>query len=399
MITKGIPNSASVALELISRAAKTSQGGLAGGGEDSVRLGVSEANPDVAGVRRLAAIELAFRAAAGRVPASAQDAFRQRLWSVLADAAALVRADGGPFAGARAVAVATAGEGAESDGLPQPGEAPGPSVERDAGIVSGASQRDGLVIADASRVKRVMGAQGPDTPQVDADRVGVVRGDGGRDRLVVSGDRVRAVLGGEGADRIAVASGDASKVGGGGGSDRIQVVAGEVGVVKGARGNDRIAVAADRVAQVSGGAGEDRITVAALEAGAIKGGKGDDAIKVTALSAIVEGGAGDDAIRLNVEMAELRFDAGDGADTVRIGRGAHLLIDLGPGLSADSMRVEAVEGTRGDMMLRFESGESILLSRANRAASIAVSFADGSILSLKGEALAEAPAAVLDVKL
>lgn len=364
MITKGIQTGAAAALELLGRGAQTRQ-------TEAARAPATAQKVDNDGLRRLSALVRAFEAAAGRAPGRATDAFRARLEQTMTGAAGQVRALSGTNAAAPVVAV----------------------VEGD-----GEATLNGMALAPlpAAATRRLeAGGDGRDRLALDAE--GRVRGSdagAGDDRVMLSAETAGRIAGGAGDDNLTVAARTVAAVQGGAGNDRLKVAAETVGTVHGGAGDDLLRVDALDVGTVLGGGGDDAIEVDALTAGLIAGGKGDDRIAVRAMAATVEGGAGDDDIRLDVSDATLRFGVGHGADTVRLGRGTHLALDFGPGLTREALTVETPEGA---VVLRFAGGETLRLERLDRSGSVLLRFDGGETVALHGEPPA-APEAGLDAR-
>lgn len=389
------------------------------------------------GLGRLASIIRAFEVAAGRTPAGSGDAFQVRLQQSLASTAAFLRSLSEQLGGAPVVAVAAQGDGAEMNGAalaptpepdvpaseasapepmrkPEPEPAPAATTPRRAEGTTGA---DTIALSTAGKIDDVLAGAGEDAVNVEGSRVRRVLGGDGNDRITVNGDTVRSVGGGADDDRIRVSGENVGAVNGDRGNDRVSVAAAGVGVVKGGVGRDRLDVTAESVGRVDGGRdsdqirvrattvdevdgghGNDRIDVTAAAAGRVSGGDGDDSIRVEAMTAEIDGGRGDDSIKLNVEAARMKFAAGDGNDRVRLGLGTTLLLDFGAGLTRDSLTVESVGDDDRQLMLKFATGESVLLDRVHIASSIALSFADGEIVTLRGAPAAEQAGSSFDAK-
>jgi hypothetical protein len=353
MITKGIQTGATTALELLGRGTPLRPGAAAGPAATTQTV-------DRDGLRRLSSLVRAFEAAAGRAPPRASDAFRVRLEKTMSEAADRVRALSGTNAAAPMVAVAE-GEATMNDRPLAPLRAP--PVER---LDGGTDGRDRIAVDRDGTVKRADTGSGNDGMRLSAERVGALKGGDGADRITTVASTVKGVAGGEGADRIRVHAETVGKVQGGMGADVMKISAVEVG-------------------EVQGGLSDDDISVKAVTVGMIDGGKGDDRIAVTAMSATVEGGKGDDVVRLDVSDAAVRFGVGDGADRIRLGRGTHLALDFGPGLTRESLTVESIEDGDKALVLRFASGESVQLNRLDRSGSVLLRFHGGETVVLHGE--------------
>jgi hypothetical protein len=352
MITKGIQAGAATALELLGRSAKVRPGEAAGPAAPSQRV-------DNDGLRRLSALVRAFEAAAGRAPARASDAFRTRLEQTMTDAAGQVRALSGSNAAAPMVAVVEGDGEATLNGAAMT-RLTTPPTQR---LGEGSDRRDRLALDAEGRVRGGNTSAGDDRVMLSAETAGRIGGGAGDDNLTVAARSVRAVEGGAG-------------------DDRLKVAAETVGTVHGGSGDDLLRIDAISVGSVLGGGGDDSIEVDAIDAALIAGGKGDDRIAVRAMAATVEGGAGDDDVLLDVSDAALRFGVGDGSDTVRLGRGTHLALDFGPGLTRENLTVETVEDA---VVLRFAGGESVRLERLDRSGSVLLRFDGGETVALHGE--------------
>ena len=370
-------------------------------------------------MKRLDDLVRIFKMAAGHSHAGGSDAFQNRIEKSMAAAANFVRSMSDSFAEARVVAVAREGEPVEMNGAKMAAQdaeaaapAPAPAASPDGkqqpmeriASVEGTARRDvktmdgtqkvGAVNTGAGRdvvdvaggVKRVHGGADGDRINVSGETVRSVQGGTGGDRVMVEGETVGAVSGGKGRDRLSVAAQDVSVAKGGVGGDRVVVVAETVGRVDGGRDNDQLRVRATAVESVEGGHGNDRIDVAAVSAGTVDGGVGNDTMRIAAMTATVAGGRGDDDMKLNVEVARMTFGAGDGNDTVRLGQGTQLLLDFGEGLTRDGLQIEQMDADGRSLLLKFDSGESVTLNRVHIAESIALSFADGEVVALRGEA-------------
>jgi hypothetical protein len=203
-------------------------------------------------------------------------------------------------------------------------------------------------------------------------------------------DSVRAwsdavVHGGAGDDQLEVWSG--STVDGGAGNDVIRAWSDTV--VLGGTGDDQISAWSN--SKVDGGSGDD--TIRAWSESHVEGGEGDDVIDVHSNS-VASGGRGDDVVALRGSGSVAHFSAGDGRDTIYAGVDSR--IELGTGLRPENTTVEIVGNVAS---IRFdESSDSISVHLLGNRPTI-LSFADGTTMTLTGEAFQRPALKQLDVAL
>jgi hypothetical protein len=263
---------------------------------------------------------------------------------------------------------------------------------RNAEVVSGGAGDDAVTVDAEGHVGFVIGGDGADKISTVAQEVRNVQGGRGSDVIDVDAEIVGRVSGGAGDDIIDAEGAEIRRVRGGFGDDEMSVAAESVGRVAGGEGADRIDVTAAHVEKVGGGQGDDVLTVSASVAEAVRGGKGDDTITVQAMAATVVGGAGDDVVDLDADYAEMKFAVGDGQDSVTLGEGTALAVDLGDGLLYADATIEPVgeESAPTGAVVSFASGERIEIAGLDTAAAVSLRFADGEIVVLKAPVAAPA---------
>lgn len=220
--------------------------------------------------------------------------------------------------------------------------------------------------------------------------VATLGGPGGNDALSVAAVLINDVLAGGGDDRLALAGKIVMQVDGGDGADRIAIAAKLVAGVTGGTGDDVIAVTAqvgaEGLAQAASWLAPVAVSDTALLARAqtgyadVDGGAGNDVIAVNIGSVLsVSGGTGDDLIAASGGTLSLLYGAGDGNDTVALGAGSQVMLqlsdDAGPyalEFGEDSMTVVMAEGSitftgvtsAGMIGIRQGAGDITLIAQA-----------------------------------
>lgn len=390
MIINGASSGASTALSLLNQSNRSNQ--------PSAPAATKSSNP-VPEINRLSMDRLnqlinIFKSAAGNQAPGTSEAFQNRIDKSMAAAANFVRTLSDDFAKAPVVAVSRAGEGTAMNGQKLASADADPATALETPRPRSKNEGGEQTASTGNAVQRMRGTDGKDTIVASADKAASAKAGQGSDNVTADAERVGTVNGGKGHDRIKVAAEHARNIFGGDGRDKIGVNAESVERINGGNGRDKIDVRSMSVEAINAGRGDDKVRVRTVTAGEIDGGRGNDTMHIAALTATVSGGKGDDFISMNVESGKMVFGAGDGNDNVRVARGSQLLLSFGEGLSRENLQLEWLDDNGRELVLRFDSGESVTLDGVHRAESISLSFADGDVVPLVGEATTDAPPAL-----
>ena len=221
--------------------------------------------------------------------------------------------------------------------------------------------------------------------------VATLGGPGGNDALSVAAVLINDVMAGGGDDRLALAGKLVSNIDGGDGADQIAIAARVVTGVTGGAGDDVITVSAQAgiggLAQAASWLNlpplSDQALLVRARAGYadVDGGAGNDVIAVSIGSVLsVSGGEGDDLITATGGTLSLLYGAGDGNDTVALGEGSQVMLqlseDAGPyalEFGEDSMTVVMADGSitftgvtsAGMIGIKQGEGEIVLIAQSS----------------------------------
>ena len=169
-----------------------------------------------------------------------------------------------------------------------------------------------------------------DAVSIKARRAGGIYTMGGNDAIAIQADIIKSVYAGEGRDSISLTGGIVSGIHGDEGDDTITVNA---VIGRSATSLFLGGLAPEHFQEYARPeSAEARMRMATTNYSDIQGGDGNDTISVTVQEIIsVNGGAGDDVISIGGGTVGLRTGLNSGHDTVKVGQGAELMIQIDKG--------------------------------------------------------------------
>ena len=252
------------------------------------------------------------------------------------------------------------------------------------GAVPAGASDDDAVSLQAQSVDSVYTGSGHDAVTIRADVVsslhtGVAEAAGlgltlpDNDAVAIEAGFVQGVYTGGGDDAVAIRAEIVQSLYTGYGRDTVSIRAGAVGGLYAGAGDDVVTVDAvtgistsHKAEPASGLDAKGRISHAATNAEDIHLGAGDDVLTLRVADMIsVRGGTGDDLMHLSGGTVALQYGAGDGRDTVMLGAGTTLAIQL-------DRDVKWQADWDGDTLVLKAGGGAIRIHGAAQSAGIGV---------------------------